>query len=664
MTRNQEISDRQGWQGQSTEVLHVASNTHVSQSPPPSASDTDPEKQGTSTDTKPESSKGNRLAMFRFALRWPWTFIVTMLVSGGVGLMAFAMLFKLPGVPNCPATFWPTASASMRLYCAQLAANKQTADNLLKAIELVEALPQDHPLREEIDSLTEEWSLDILKIGEAKFQAGKLDEAIAIAKRIPAKSKASQLGQARIERWKGIWAKAEGIYQKAEQQLRESHWTVAFREAVKLTSLDNKYWAAVKYDEIVDQISIARDDSQKLDKAHELGKSGNVENILAAIKEAEKISKKSYAYKEAQDLIAEAGEKLVNMAKNRLERRDWQGVLEIANKLPDSIKPPEIRSDLIDLANAVSAGSSGSVSDLETAIAAAKKLGSNRPLYNEAQELSSRWQREIDDMAKLERAKRIASSGSLPDLRDAIGEVQQIPQGNPRYSEAQADAGRWQSQIETSEDQPFLDRAKQIASLGGASALQDAIQEARRITAGRALYRQAQEKIREWTSAIEKIEDQPYLDQAQTLANSGSLPAAITAAQQIKAGRALYREAQNNIRQWQAEIDGQKILQEAYQTANSGTPEAISNAIRTARRVPGAARVREDAVTTANRWSYQLLAIAQDRSSFSVAEAIAIAKMIPSGTEAYQSAQSQIQEWQKNLEAIPEVIPIPPSDPQ
>lgn len=662
MTRNQEISDRKGWQGQSTEVIGVASNTHASHAPPPP--DTDPEAAVASTATEPQSSQGNPLGLFRFALRWHWTFLLIMLVSGGVGLISFALLFKLPGVPNCPGTFWPTASASMRLYCAQLAANKETAEDLLKAIELIEALPQDHPLREEIDTLTEQWSLDILKIGEAKFQAGKLDEAKAIANRIPTKSKASKLGQARIQRWQGIWAKAEGIYQKAEQQLRESHWTVAFREAVKLTSLDNKYWAAVKYDQIVDQISIARDDSQKLDKARDFSQSSSIEDLLAGIKEAEKISNKSYAYKEAQDLIAAAGKKLVERARNRLERGDWQGVLEIANKLPDSVKLPEVKSDLIALANAISASSSGTVSDLQSAIAAAEKLGNGRPLYSEAQQLSNRWQREIDDLARLDQAKTTASSGLVPDLRDAITEVQKIPKGNPRYSEAQADAGRWQSKIEATEDQPYLDRAKQIASLGGASGLQDAIQEARRITAGRALYPQAQEKIREWTSALEKIEDQPYLDQARTLANSGSLPAAITAAQQIKPGRALSREAQNNIRQWQAEIDGQQRLQESYETASPGTPEAISNAIRTARRVPSSAKVRGDADIAANRWSYQLLAMAQDRSSFNVTEAIAIAKMIPSGTEAYQSAQSQIQEWQKNLEAIPEPIPIPPTDPQ
>ncbi|WP_156120595.1 hypothetical protein [Neosynechococcus sphagnicola] len=81
--------------------------------------------------------------------RSPWNWITLtslgILVSGGVGLLAVALLLKLPALPNCPAIFWPMASASMRLYCAQVAANKQTVADLLEAISLVNSLPADHP---------------------------------------------------------------------------------------------------------------------------------------------------------------------------------------------------------------------------------------------------------------------------------------------------------------------------------------------------------------------------------------------------------------------------------------------------------------------------------------------------------------------------------------
>jgi len=257
---------------------------------------------------------------FKFNLQVGVALIV--LGFGSVGFIAVALLLKLPAVPNCPAMFRPTASASMRLYCAQIAANKQTAENLLEAIALVEELPKDHPLRPEINRNIEEWSRDILKIGEEKFQAGQLNEAIEIARRIPNHVAAYKLVETEIGRWQSIWAKAEALYQKAENQLKESNWNLAFREAVKLTYVDNKFWATVKYDKLVDLIQIGREASAKLDKAYQLSKTGRVDDILAAIKQAETIPRESFAYKEAQDLIAECGNKLVKIAQDRLERRN------------------------------------------------------------------------------------------------------------------------------------------------------------------------------------------------------------------------------------------------------------------------------------------------------------------------------------------------------
>jgi hypothetical protein len=583
--------------------------------------------------------------------------ILIVLFAGGVGFVSIALLLKLPAVPNCPATFWPTASASMRLYCAQVAANKQTAENLLEAIALVEGLPADHPLRPEINRSIEQWSLDILKIGDQKFQAGQLNEAIKIARKIPAGVSAYKLVEERIDGWQAIWSKAQAIYDKVEQLLRKSNWNQAFAEAGQLTYVDNKYWATTKYEQLTKLIRLTREASAQLDKARDLSKSNLVDDLLAAIKEAQKISRQSYAYKQAQDLIAECANKLVKLAENRLEQLNWQGAIDIANKLPPILKLPQMKSDLINLAQAISSAESGTSADLEKAIASAQKLRSDRPLYKRAQQLIGRWQRETEDVARLERARMFASSGLTTDLKTAITEAEQIPSGNPRYQEARADIGRWTRQVETIEDQPYLDRANQIAAFGGLASLQEAVQEASRIAPGRALYKQAQEKIAQWTETMQRQQDQPYLDQARTLANGGDLSAAIAAAQQIKSGRALYREAQNEISGWQADLEGQQRLQEAYNAATPGTPEALSSAIRLARQVPSISKSKADARDMVSRWSSQLLTMAQDRSAYNIGEAIAIAKMIPSGTDAYEEAQTQIQSWQSALEPPPLVTP-------
>ncbi|MGB5961785.1 MAG: chromosome segregation ATPase [Coleofasciculaceae cyanobacterium] len=682
MTRDRDIPDR--WQGpkstpgQPNGRRSPNNNGTRPLSPPKKASQGQPSQapgrqlstpveaapQAANLDLPDPPSKMPKLLQGRFnnfGLRF-WAILIVLL-STGVGLSAVALLLKLPAVPNCPATFWPTASASMRLYCAQLAANKQTAEDLLQAIALVEDLPTDHPLRPEINRHIEEWSQDILNIGDQKFQAGKLEEAIKIAQRIPAGVSAQKLVDQKIEKWKTIWSGAQAIFDKTEQQLRKSNWVQAFREAVKMTAVDNKYWATVKYEQLTKLIELAKVASAQLDKAHELSKSDAVDDIVAAIKQAEKISPQSYAYQEAQKLIAESGKKLLKIADYRLEQRDGKGVLEVATKIPASVKMQAQKNDLINLGNALTQAAAGNAAGLEAAIASAQQVASGRPLFAKGQVLLARWQREVQDITQLEKARTFASSGLVPDLRTAINEAKAIPSGNPRYSEASTEISKWSRQVETIEDQPVLDRATQLANFGGQPSLQEAINEASRIGKGRTLYRQAQEKIGQWTNSIQRQQDQPFLDQARNLASVGNIPAAISTAQQIRSGRSLYQDAQNDIETWQAETRGQQRLQEANLAASSGTTDGLGQAIKVARQVPSSSSARSDAREMVNRWSNQLLAIAQDRSSYNIREAINIAKLIPSSAQAYDAAQSQIQDWQRILEPPPPPpAPVPSSE--
>jgi len=603
-----------------------------------------------------------KLQQLRKPLPSNWRFwgILIVVLSGSLGLMSIAVLLKLPAVPNCPRLFLPTASASMRLYCGQVAANKQTMEDLLEAISLVTKLPEDHPLRPEIDRNIEQWSLDLLKIGEKEFQGGKLSEAVKIAKKIPAGVAAYKLVEDRIDHWQAIWSTAESHYQKSEQALRNTKWNDAFKEAVRLTYIGNEYWATVKYEELIQNIQKARKESERLDKAFRLSRSGSIDNIIEAIKQAEQIPPSSYAYKEAQDLINKSGEKLLNMAKQWLDEGNWQGVLDITNALPKSVKMPELKSDLFDLANAVSRAEGGTAADLEDAIATVEKLDTERPLYDKGQKLISRWKREIGDVTRLERADNYANSGLANDLRLAIAEIQQIPQGNPRYQEARSKINTWRNKVERIEDQPYLDEAMQFAGFGGVQSLQEAIREASRIAPGRALYSEAQGKIRQWRGEIQRLQDKPFLDNADAYAASGNLPAAVTAAKKVRQGIPLYSEAQRKISTWQTELIGKQRLQEAYGAAKPGSPQALATAIRLARQVPGSSTSRGDARIAVNRWSRQILGMANRQSSSNLKQAVAIAKMVPSGTEAYQSAQSQIQTWQKILAPPP---PPPPPAP-
>ncbi len=592
---------------------------------------------------------------------WQLSAALLVIISGGIGFTATSLLLELPTTPNCPKIFWPLASASRRLYCAQLKADEKTVDSLLKAIALVEALPDDHPLRSEINRYVEQWASEILDLAEEKLQAGELEEAIAIARKIPDGVQAYSLAEDRIERWQSIWSEAEEIYAEAERQLRSFNWNQAFREAVQLTNIDNRYWATTKYQETIDKIQLAREESRQLDGAYVAFRKGGIDNWLKAVEIAEKIDSESYAYQEAQNLMADAKDNLLQYAQKLTDKRNWQELLEVANRIPASLELQEEVNDWNNLASAGSYAQLGTVASLELAIAEAEQIDTVRPLYYEAQQLIERWTLEIEDVSRLSQARQLSQPGTIGDLTAAIAEAELIPRFNPRYQEAQREIKKWNRRIQQIEDQPFLDRARQLARGGNVAAWQEAIAQASVIAPNRSLYQEAQKQIRRWRSNIERKEDQPFLDQAVALANVGNFSAAIDAARQIRRGRTLYQESQAKIRGWRQEIKAREDLQTAYRIAEAKTPEAIEKAIGIARQVPSSTTMRSQSIEAIARWGDQLLEIATDRANYSLKEAIAIARMVPSESSAYKPARAQIAVWTKRLKPplfLPEPLPV------
>jgi hypothetical protein len=587
-----------------------------------------------------------RLPKLRFPTSLKFWAIASVLTLTGVSIVSIALLLKLPAVPNCPSIFWPTASASLRLYCAQLAANKQTANDLLEAIELVNNLPADHPLRPEINRHIEEWSQQVLDLAEAAFDRGELSEALDIAKRIPADTSARAQVQERIDRWNEIWSDAEKIYQDAEAALRQQDLRQAFDIAVGLLSIDNTYWKTTKYDELNGLINATRQDAAKLAEARRFIDRGGLSNLSEAVKLAEEIGSGSYAYGEAQKVITEAGRGMLELAESALDRQDADEAIAIIRRIPERANLEAEAQDLTDLASAYSQSWGGTVADLEAAIIQAQRLRRGRPLYGRAQELISRWQAEIQDVMRLETARQLAQPGSVGDLRAAIAEAEQIPRGNPRRAEAQEAIADWTREAETIEDRPILDTADQFANSGD---LASAIEQANRIGSGRALSNEARERARDWTSQIQRTQDQPYLDQARELAALGNVPEAIAIAEQIGQGRALYDEAQADIRTWRNQTQGQERMQEAYQAASIGTTTGLIAAIRTAEQVPADSSTRPEAEQMINLWSQQILQAAQQQAGYDLAGAIATAESIPPRTEAYAAAQLQVQTWRQQL---------------
>jgi hypothetical protein len=597
-----------------------------------------------------------------FIRSWVFWAIITLGISGGLVYLALGLLLNPRAVPNCPEIFVPMSSASLRVYCGQLAASKQTLKDLVSALNLVKDVAPNDPTRSYVDSNVQRWSLAILRLAEATYQEGNYDEAVNAAKKVPQNIPAHKIVSKRLGQWQETWTRAVALDKETRALLNSSKWVNAYAVAVKLTHLNNRYWATTKYQELADLVQIAKADSGKLDEARQLLKNNpSVKSLLTAVEMANKIDPKSFAHTEAQTIVSTAAKQMLTMAKVKLDKRDWKGALEIANQTPDAAATKTELQDLISFAEAHSQSESGTISELETAISLLQSIKADSPLYQRSQQASSTWQREIQDLATLQQARSLASTGTVVDLQAAITEVQRIPANNPRSKEAAGIAKEWRQQIETVQDTPYLRTAETLAASGTVQGVQQAIVQLNQIRPGRALYAQAQAKSKQWTAEIQRAQDAPILQQAESLAATGDLRGAIALAQRIGAGRALSPQRDEKVGDWQAQLQAANNLAAAQRLADTGTPESLLGAIKAAARVPKSSSLRAQARLAMDNWGNQMLEVAQSTASSDLRRAIAIAKAIPDNTSSYSSAQNLIQQWQQQLNPPASPSPDPSS---
>lgn len=592
---------------------------------------------------------------------WFWQFwlVVTGIMVFGLGGGAVWSLVRIPQTRDCDRVIQPLASASLRLYCAQVAAGKQTREGLLRAIDLVDGLSETNPLRAGADRYIQQWAFDLIILAEAEYHGGNLAAALTILGDIPLDRlpcEETNCPRDEIlswkESWRETWDQAEEIYKAAEKALLAQDLDQAAATATQLLSINNQYWQITKYNELNAQIREVRDTNSAIAQAKRLSESGGVTNLLKAIELAQSVDSSSKLYNVAQSQIRQFSRQILEEAEKILERdRDLTEALAVADKVPAVASLQQEVQDFKTLARSQAKSWGGTVQDLEAAIAQAQEITVDRPRYVESRRLIQTWQKEIQDVARLDRAKTLARAGNISSLLTAITEVSLIPKTNPRREEAEELIEEWTADIQTIEDQPYWDRAVELARGGTIAAYQAAIAEMGRIERNRALYSEAQAQVSQWQQEIERIEDGPYLTEAQDFADLGYYPRAISIAQRISPGRALYDEAQTQIAEWRVQLQAETNLQQArgLSTSASNSPDSLSAAIRTADRVPAQAPQRTQADEAIEQWSTQLLQIALERSGYDLVGAIEVAEQVPPGTLAYEDAQAYIRNWRSQL---------------
>ncbi|MEO1621630.1 MAG: chromosome segregation ATPase [Cyanobacteria bacterium J06632_3] len=618
--------------------------------------------------SQPEQSPSGflgTLSEIRWLRSWPLVMLIIFSILGVSGGMALVSLFRIPNLPNCRAIFWPTASASLRLQCAESYAAQGDVKNLLAAIALVDKLPEDHPLRSDIiNDRIETWANLVLDLAERSFEEGNLEEAIESARKIPARTAAAEVVEERIERWQAIWKEGEEGFNAAIEKLKEKDFQSAFTLSVVLLDVDNKYWSTTKYNELTKQISLAREDSRRLSEALGYAKEGTLKGYREALSRLNDIKEESVFYAEAQGERKKIAGDMLEASETLLEDRNLSAARAMLSAIPRDVGLDNEIEDFQTFLAAYQQAWAGNINGLQNAISRMRTLGRNRPLYEKGQQLIAQWEVELEEIALLNQAKERASRGGMTDLTAAIAIAEQVSRNSPQWQEASTQIDDWRTRIETTQDRPILERADRLAAVGTADNLRAAIQEARKIRSGRTLEAEADQRIATWTGRIQRLEDQPILDQARQRACTGDRVGAIAIASRIGADRVLYSAAQEDISRWQVQENGRTRLGEAVNAAASGDANSLANAIDIAARVPAGSDSRDRAVNQINRWSWDLLRQAEATANRNLETAITLASRIPAQAEAYDSAQVRISNWQETLRQIEEsrrpVVPPPP----
>ena len=192
-------------------------------------------------------------------------------------------------------------------------------------------------------------------------------------------------------------------------------------------------------------------------------------------------------------------------------------------------------------------------------------VGLKKPGRIQAQTLIAKWRKDIlkiEDRPYVTLAKQLAKQETVDNYNLAIQQASYVALERPLRIEAQTLIAEWNKRVQIIEDSPLLAEARVLAKEGN---LGQAIDVAYQIEQGRALYNEAQDEIYKWATELEIAQDQPILNQAYSLAQQGSLTAAINTAYKIGYGRTLYYEAQDAISRWESELDAIRESQRAEQ---------------------------------------------------------------------------------------------------
>jgi len=545
--------------------------------------------------------------------------------SAGLGMQALQWLTRLPSLPDCQRMSFAAVDGD-RLHCAREAARQaaQTGDlkPLLAGVELVQRWSPNHPLYAEAQELLAQWSQSILAIAEQRLAQNNLADAVKIAQAIPPSSPSYPQAQEAIADWQTQWQQGETIYATALTALRQQNWALASEQLVELGKLPHDYWHTHRMNGLTSKIVVEQTAWQSLAQARQAAAKARPESWQAAIALAQKISPQSVTWDAARLELQQWSLALLDIGLQRWREGDVAGAVAIGQDIPPNLELPAEQQHLVRYSHAQALvrwdapeqvqPSWGQVWRLQEAIAAVQAIPASSAFYVSAQAANQNWTAQLQDVRQLQVASAVASLGRRPAYELAIAQANQLDTTRPRRLQAQTLISDWNQEIQRLDDMPLLNYAQTLAQSGNISALQAAIAAAQQVPQSRALWRDAQAAIATWTRQIQTVQDQPILAEAEELAQAGNLRQAIRTAAKIERGRALYEQAKTLIGQWQATLT-QTLIAEDRKRLDAATAQAarqhLSEAIGLASQIASDRPLYTEAKDAIARWQTERAAI-------------------------------------------------------
>ncbi|MEB3291737.1 MAG: hypothetical protein VKJ24_01115 [Synechococcales bacterium] len=540
--------------------------------------------------------------------QWTILFSTLLALAAGTGTIAIWWLSRLPPPPECD-KLGLLSTDSDKLECAHLAAQTGKAEDVVKAIQLIQDWDQNHPLHGRSQRSLEQWTGLLMNLARERLAQKDLDGAIQLTQQIPESSPIYAQVQEEVTYWQAERNRGQKLYDKILESLKQQFWNDASGLLAKLTLVEDASWQS-RLPEIRKLISDEKAAGFHLKQAQVFAKNNPPQTWGRAIALTDPINRETFVWQSAIKEIQTWRDQIFALAAQKLGQRDVATAATLVQSIPRNVEiSPEnrnlvrlVRASEVDAENNPRSPLLNQLIHIWIAKQNLQEIDPKSRFRKSADNLSPRLDLQVEDLFQIEIARTMASLGQVSALEGAIVQAQQVQTKRPLRLQAQTLIAQWQQDVERIEDRPILTQAEQLAKTGNLNQLRQAVQLIAQIQNNRAFYRDAQTNRNTWVAQIQIQEDRPILNEARSIAQGGQLGRAVQVASRIAAGRALYGEAQQEIANWADQlqaIEDRAILDRAAGLAATGS---LSQAIEVASQVRSS-RVYGEAQAAIGRWA-------------------------------------------------------------